>query len=171
MSQVAQEMTAGTGRSTTLLQLNGIPDLTVHDEVCATGLSPNGKYIAVVEQTGLIRILHRRERENTNAMLFSALYTQRGASFIAIDDEARFLLLMDWDDRAHTFFRPSVIWNEEPASLQIGMFKTYAHTFAATLKRDPHDRRHFWVISSPIDVLTYNLKRYRRCFRSGYCWY
>jgi hypothetical protein len=160
------------GRTTTLMQLKGIGDFTIGGDIYATCMSPDQCVIVAVEQSGLIRVLQRRKPENTEVVCFSTIRTEYGGcSFVAIDDEARFLLLIDWDDRCHVFSRSINDWQEEPASLQIGMFRHVADTFTATLERRQVDRRLMWVLVSTLDKQQYQLTRFQRFWSKKHEWY
>lgn len=151
------------GLSTTLLQLKDIGDFTIGGAVYATCMSPNKLFIVAVEQSGTIHVLQRREAEDTVVVHHSVIHTKYGlACFVAIDDDARSVLLIDHEERCHVFWSYQRVWSEESLGVTIGLIKHAAHTFRASLEDDDEDETVEWFLCSNIDQHTYRFTRHPR---------
>ncbi len=151
------------GRTTTLLQLKEIGDFTIGGDVYATCMSPDRRFIVAVEQSGTIHVLQRREPEDAKVVHHSVIHTKYGlACFVAIDDDARSIFLIDHDDRCHVFWRRQREWTEESMGITIGLIHHAAHSYRATLEEEPDEETVEWFLRSPIDEETYRFTRYAR---------
>lgn len=169
MSTALDEDIVHAGRVATRLQLKGIGEFSFEHDICAMGISSDDFYVAAAVPDGTVYVLRKDETSQRPGPLRWTLHTScKWCSFVAIDNEARFCLLVDGYDVMHVFHRSGGDeWHEEKCSRQEICFKHVADRYVAEFLNDGDNIS--WSLIPKSNFKGCRLTRYRRWF-GGYAW-